>query len=187
MAPIVTKYGGNGDRSFIPSTIWADGVDLPHVINLVHYDTKDAYENFKIDPEFLAIEHLRSESTKIISFEGYLRGQPMPKITTELSDREYNIEIVTYKNGSSELYRKYEAEGEAKMKPYGFNVEFVLDVEPKSNSHNAPDIVKISYFNSVVEKQNFEKDPSHQLVEKILYPAAIGKVIWIAAKILPMK
>jgi uncharacterized protein (DUF1330 family) len=187
MAPIVSKYGGKGDRSFIPLTIWADAVDLPHVVNLVHYDTKDAYENFKMDPEFLAIEHLRSEATKIISFEGYLREHPMPKTTTEIFDRAYNIEIVTYKNGSSELYRRYEAEGESKMTPYGFNVEFVLDVDPKSNSLNGPDIVKISYFNSVVEKQKFEKDPSHQLIEKVLYPAATERVIWIAAKILPLE
>lgn len=182
MAPIVTRYGGAGDRSFQPSAIWADGIELPHIVNLVHYDSKKAYENFNNDPDFRKIEHLRSESTKIMSYEGYLQ---LEKASGDgLKDREYNIEIVRYKNGSPEAYREYEMKGEEKMKEYGFEVEFVLDIESKSSGKMQPDMAKVSYFKSAAGKTRFEQDPAHKDIEA-LYPSTIDSVIWISGKIHP--
>lgn len=180
MAPIVTKYGGTGDRSFQPSAIWADGMELPHIVNLVHYDSKKAYEDFNSDPSFKQIEHLRSESARIISYEGYLRVDS--RSDNGLLDREYNIEIVNYKNGSAALYHTYESEGESKMKEYGFKVEFILDIESKPSGKKQPDIAKISYFKDVNGKSNFERDPAHKKIEA-LYPSAIDSVVWISGKI----
>lgn len=181
MRPIVTRYGGAGDRSFQPSMIWADGMELPHIVNLVHYDTKESYHSFNNDLEFKKIEHLRSESTKLISFEGYLRvDNPSGN---GLSEREYNIEIVNYKDGKGDGYKKYEMEGESKMRKYGFEVEFTLDVEPKPSGIKQPDLIKISYFKNATGKADFEKDKDHKYVEQVLYPSAIDKVIWITGKI----
>jgi uncharacterized protein (DUF1330 family) len=183
MAPVVTRYGGAGDRSFQPSAIWAEGMDLPQVVNLVHYDSKEAYQNFNNDPDFKQIEHLRSESTKIISYEGYLRVAN--RSVQGLNEREYNIEIVSYKNGSPLAYSKYELEGEGKMREFGFDVEFILDLESKSSEEKQPHMAKVSYFNNAGCKMKFEKDAAHKEIEA-LYPSTIDSVIWISAKIHPM-
>lgn len=180
MAPVVTRYGGAADRSFQPSAIWAEGMELPQVVNLVHYDSKEAYQDFNDDPDFKQIEHLRSESTKIISYEGYLRlANPSGR---RLNDREYNIEILSYKNGSPAAYSKYELEGEGKMREYGFDVEFILDIESKPSEQKKPNMAKVSYFNDARCKMNFERDPAHKDIEA-LYPSTIDSVIWISAKI----
>jgi uncharacterized protein (DUF1330 family) len=180
MAPIVTRYGGAADRSFIPSSIWPDRMDIPHIVNFVHYDSKQAYQDFNMDSDFRKIEHLRSQSTKLISFEGY----PVLKnpINGDITKREYNIEIANYKPGAQSEYRKYEEEGEGKMREYGFDVEFVMKVESKPDSKLQPDFVKISYFKTATDKSNFEKDPSHKQVEA-LYPSVVDNVIWINARI----
>jgi hypothetical protein len=158
-------------------------MELPHIINLVHYDSKQAYTDFNNDPEFKKIEHLRSESTKLVSYEGYLN---LEKPSSDgLSERVYNIEIANYKNGLPDAYRKYEAEGESKMKKYGFEVEFILDIESKPSGTKQPDFAKISYFKNATDKTNFEKDPAHKDIEQILYPAAIDNAIWISGKIHP--
>jgi uncharacterized protein (DUF1330 family) len=184
MRPIVSKYGGIGDRSFQPSAIWAEGMELPHIVNLVHYDSKTAYTDFNNDPEFKRIEHLRSESAKLVSYEGYLRFENV--LSAGLKEREYNIEIVNCKNGAPDAYRKYEIDGETKIREYGFEVEFVLDIEPKPSGIQQPDFAKISYFKNSNDKAAFEKDPMHKFIEQTLYPSAIDSVIWMSAKIHPM-
>jgi uncharacterized protein (DUF1330 family) len=184
MRPIVSKYGGVGDRSFQPLAVWAERMELPHIVNLVHYDSKTAYMDFNNDPEFKRIEHLRSESTKLVSYEGYLRLENV--LPAGLKEREYNIEIVNYKNGVTDAYREYETEGEGKMKDYGFEVEFALDIEPRPSGMKQPDLVKISYFKNADDKAAFEKDPMHKTIEQSLYPSAIDSVIWISAKIHPI-
>jgi uncharacterized protein (DUF1330 family) len=183
LRPIVARYGGGADRIFQPTSIWAEGLEMPHVVNLVHYDSKKAFDEFKDDPEFKKIVHLRSESLKMISFEGYLAVENPS--SEGLRERDYNIELVYYKNGSPEAYRKYEEEGETRMKAYGFEVEFVLNIESKS-AERQPDFAKISYFKSATDKANFEKEPMHKTIEEELYPSAIDKVIWISGKIHPV-
>jgi uncharacterized protein (DUF1330 family) len=184
LRPIVAKYGGKADRIFQPTSIWAEGLELPHIVNLVHYDSKKAFDVFKDDPDFKKIVPLRSESIKMISFEGYLNVENSS--SAGLKERMYNIELVYYKNGLPETYRKYEAEGEKKMKDYGFEIEFVMAIEAQSVQERQPDLAKISYFKSAADKANFEKDPMHKTIEEALYPAAIDKVIWITGQIHPM-
>jgi hypothetical protein len=43
LPPTVARYGGAADLSLRPTTIWADRLDLPDIVNLVHYDDRDAY------------------------------------------------------------------------------------------------------------------------------------------------
>jgi uncharacterized protein (DUF1330 family) len=184
LRPIVARYGGKADKIFQPTSIWAEDLETPHIVNLVHYDSKKSFDEFRDDPDFKKIVHLRSESIKMISFEGYLAVEN-PSLEG-LKERLYNIELVYYKNGSPDAYRKYEAEGERKMKEYGFEIEFVLDVEAKSAEVRQPDLAKISYFKSATDRANFDKDPMHKTIEEELYPTAIDKVIWISGQIHPM-
>jgi hypothetical protein len=149
----------------------------------VHYDSKYAFEEFKADPAFQKIEHLRSESTKLISFEGYLTHQNVS--FDQLQEREYNIEIVNFKNSTPTAYQKYEDEGESKMKEYGFVVEYKMTVDGFPPSVPKPDLIKISYFSNVSDKTKFESDPMHKAIEQELYPNAIENVIWISGKIHP--
>lgn len=91
LPPVVARYGGAADRSFAVTSIQADGLAPPQVVNLVHYDSQDAYQRFNEDPDFRAIEHLRSESVSLMSFEGWLRSADPS--TDGLADRHYRIEI----------------------------------------------------------------------------------------------
>jgi hypothetical protein len=71
------------------------------------------------------------------------------------------------------------------MKKYGFDVEFILDIESKPSGMKQPDFAKVSYFKSAADKTNFENDPAHKHIEQTLYPNAIDNVIWISGKIHP--
>jgi uncharacterized protein (DUF1330 family) len=183
LRPVVAKYGGIADRIFQPTSIWAEGLETPHIVNLVHYDSKEAFEALREDPDFKKIVHLRSESIHMMSFEGYMSVEN-PSLEG-VKERLYNIELAYYRNRSPETYRKYEAEGEKKMKEYGFEIEYVMDMDVKSGEERQPDLAKISYFKSATDKSNFEKNPMHKTIEEELYPAAIDKVIWISGQIHP--
>lgn len=185
VGPIVQKYGGGMDKIFAPSSIYANGMEQPHIVNLVHYDSKEAYEKFVGDTEFKKIEHLRNESIKMMSFRGYLTIDNSS--FENLAERSYNIELANYKSGNNTAYKKYEEEGENKMKKYGFNVEFKLDIKEHTSTLNSPpDFAKISFFNNPSGMAEFEKDPAHKLIEEQLYPNATDNVIWITGVVHPM-
>jgi uncharacterized protein (DUF1330 family) len=125
--PVVARYGGAADVSLHPTTIWADGLDLPDVVNLVHCDDHDAFRRFQADPDFVRIEPLRAASVDLLTVEGYLTtADPSPAGTP---GRVYNIELASYRDGTGEAYRRYEERGEARMREYGYHVEYVLAAE----------------------------------------------------------
>jgi uncharacterized protein (DUF1330 family) len=174
MAPIVRRYGGAADGSFAPTAIHAAGLTTPDVVNLVHYDNRAAFDAFTNDPDFQQIKHLRDESVDLLSFEGRLAKKSPPD-----SGRTYGIEIVQFPNGSREAYQRYERDGESVMARYGFQVDYVLEIE--GSAEHRFDLVKISSFPSGADRAAFETDPLHQRVERELYPAAVGDLIWIDA------
>lgn len=185
VTPIVQKYGGGIDKMFAPSSIYAEDLEQPHIVNLVYYESKEAYTNFTNDPDFKAIEHLRNEGIDMISFRGYLNTNN-PSFEN-LEERMYNIELANYKDGDKSTYKIYENEGEDKMKKYGFETEFVLDIDVQSSPLNGQlDFAKISFFKNEASMSDFEKDPAHKLIEEELYPNATENVIWISGKIHPM-
>jgi uncharacterized protein (DUF1330 family) len=125
LQPVVARYGGAADRSFAVTSIEADGLAPPQVVNLVHYDSRDAYQRFNEDPDFRAIEQLRSGSVSLMSFEGRLRSaDPSPD---GLADRRYRIEIASAAGIS------YHPED---------RLEYVLDLE---HSAGGPDLAVVSY------------------------------------------
>jgi uncharacterized protein (DUF1330 family) len=131
MAPIVSRYGGAADRLFAPTAIHAHGITTPDAVNLVHYDNRAAFAAFTNDPDFLRIKHLRDESVDLLSFDGHLaRNHPAPPHPHSV----YGIEIVQFPNRSRDAYDRYETQGESVMARYGFQVEYVLDIDTRSPS-----------------------------------------------------
>jgi uncharacterized protein (DUF1330 family) len=180
LPPIVARFGGAADLSLRPGEIWADGLTLPDVINLVHYDSRQAYERFNADPDFAAIEHLRAGSVDLMTFEGYLTAaDPSPAGAPE---RVYNVELATYRDGSGAAYRAYEERGEARMRDYGYRVEYVLAAETAPAGRSRPDVIKISSFPDQAAKAAFEADPAHREMEEKLYPTATDHVVWLTGR-----
>jgi uncharacterized protein (DUF1330 family) len=178
MAPIVSRYGGAADRLFAPAAVHADGLTTPDAVNLVYYDDRAAFDAFTNDPDFQQIKHLRDESVDLLSFDGRLvRNHPAPPD----SDRVYGIEIVRFADGSRDAYRRYEREGESVMARYGFQVEYVLDIETTSAVDRRFDLAKVSSFPSSAQRAAFETDPMHAPIEQELYPTAVADLIWIDA------
>ena len=181
LAPVVTRYGGMADQVFTPTAIHPHGLELPDVVNLVHYDTKQAFTAFSADPAFHRIRHLREESIDMLAFGGRMR-QRMPAVVT--AERVFGIEIARFRGGDPAAYRRYEAEGEPVMRSHGFHVDYVLDLDADLDDSPASqryDLVKVSSFPSLRDKAGFERDPAHDRIETSLYPAAIDNVIWLDA------
>jgi uncharacterized protein (DUF1330 family) len=180
LPPIVARYGGAADLSLRPTAIQADGLRRPDVVNLVHYDDRQAFQRFNADPDFLAIEHLRAGSVDLMTFEGYLRPIHLPPAAPP--DRLYTVELATYRDGSGEAYRAYEQLGEARMREYGYRIEYVLDAETAPAGRPRPDLIKISSFPDEAARAAFEADPMHTEVEEKLYPAATDHVVRLTGR-----
>jgi uncharacterized protein (DUF1330 family) len=182
LAPIVNRYGGAADRLFAPTAIHADGLTTPDAVNLVHYDSRAAFATFTDDPDFHQIKHLRDESVDLLSFDGRLTSKhPAPSD----ADRVYGIEIVGFPDGSRDAYARYEREEESAMARYGFQAEYVLDIETSSAVDRHFDLAKITSFPSSGKRAAFEADPEHTRIEQEPYPAAVADLIWIDAKLRP--
>ena len=76
-------------------------------------------------------------------------------------DRLYNVELATYRDGTGEAYRAYEERGEARMREYGYRVEYVLAAETAPAGRPRPDVVKISSFPDRTARAAFDADPAH--------------------------
>jgi uncharacterized protein (DUF1330 family) len=180
LGPIVTRYSGAADISIEPTEIWADDLTLPQIVNLVHYDSKEAFERFNADPDFAAIVHLRDESVDLCAFGGWL--VTADRSTSGLAERLYHIELVRFPDGSPAAYRRYEAEGESVMRRYGFQVEYVVELEPQPGQAPQPQLAKISCFPNKRTSAEFHNDPAHKQIETQLYPAAVSEPIWITGR-----
>jgi hypothetical protein len=179
LPPIVARYGGAADLSLRPTTIWADGLDLPDIVNLVHYADRDAYQRFNTDPDFIRIEPLRAASVDLLTYEGYLTtADPSPAGTPE---RFYTVELATYRDGTGAAYRTYEERGENRMREYGYHIEYALAAETTPAGRPRPDLIKISSFRDEAARAAFEADPVHSEIEEKLYPAAVDHVVWLNA------
>jgi uncharacterized protein (DUF1330 family) len=182
LPPVVARFGGAADLSLRPTAIWADdGLTLPDVVNLVHYDDREAFERFGADPGFRAIEPLRAGSVDLYTFEGQLSvADPSPP---GAAHRLYNVELATYRDGSGAAYRDYEQIGEARMRHHGYHVEYRLDAETAPLGRPRPDVIKISSFPDPAAKAAFEADPAHAEIEQKLYPAGADNVVWLTGHV----
>jgi uncharacterized protein (DUF1330 family) len=150
MAPIVGRYGGALDRSYTPTAIQAEGLTVPDVINLVHYDSRAGFNAFLDDPDFLRIKHLRDESVTLLSVEGRLTlANPAPPDPR----RGYGIDIIR----APEDHRSA-----------GDEVEYLLDVETSSSVDRAPRLARISSLPKAERRKEFQADPMDIRVDATL-------------------
>jgi hypothetical protein len=75
----------------------------------------------------------------------------------------------------------YEERGEARMREYGYRVEYVLAAGTGPVGRPRPDLIKISSFPDEAARAAFDADPAHGQIEETLYPAATDHVIWLTA------
>jgi uncharacterized protein (DUF1330 family) len=150
LPPIVTRYGGAADLSLRPTAIWAGGLALPDIVNLVHYEDKEAYERFNADPEFQKIEPLRAGSVDLMTYEGYLRtADPSP---AGQNGRVYHVEVA---------YRTDEECDESLPHDYGYRVEYVLDPRTAPPGRPHPNLIRISSAPDEAAGSAFDADATH--------------------------
>jgi uncharacterized protein (DUF1330 family) len=183
MSPIVQRYGGGLERMLSPEVIYAEGIAKPDTINVVFYDSRDAFVAFTQDPELQKIVHLRSESIDMVAIGGLpIRGQ----VTDErLDERIYAVEMARFGSSGAAGYRAYEEQAGPIMQRYGYHVERVLAPDAVSGLPFTPDIVKVAYFDSPDGMDRVRRDPAHHRIESELYPSAVERSVWVIAKVHP--
>jgi uncharacterized protein (DUF1330 family) len=183
VAPVVRPYGGALACQFLPTSVYAEGMECPDVANLVYYESRAAYEAFTLDPAFREIVHLRSESIVMASVEGALAGTFAAGDRPE--QRIYVLELARLGPDRQQAYRAYEDEAEPVMKRYGYQVNCVMRPTGSSGLSFTPDLVKIASFTSVADLQRMHEDPAHSRIEKVLYPEAVAESVWLVANAAP--
>jgi uncharacterized protein (DUF1330 family) len=181
-APVVRRYGGDLERMLVPDTIYAEGVKKPDVVNIVYYDSRDAFHGLNKDPDFKAVVHLRSESIDMISIE----GAPIAgNVSSEaLANRVYLLEVGKFGAEGADGYRRYQELAEPVMKRYGYHVERIMSADSASGFPFTPDVVKVAYFDTPDGLDRMQKDPAHAKLDEA-YPASVPQSIWIVGKVHP--
>jgi len=180
MAPVVRRYGGALERALVPETVYAQGIFKPDTINVVHYDSREAYKAFNADPEFQAIEHLRAESIAMAGLGGLpVRGDV---VSGNASERLYVLELARLGPGGIQSYHAYEEQAEPVMRRFGYHVERVLAPDAVMGLPFTPDLAKVAYFDGLDGMDRLHKDPAHERIEKELYPEAVAESIWVVAR-----
>ena len=183
MGPIVRRYGGSLERQLAPESIYAQGVEKPDTINVVFYDSPEAFTAFNQDPEFKSIVHLRSESIDMVAIGGMPAGGEI--IEGRLAERVYTIEIARFGANGVSGYRSYEEQAEPIMRGYGYHVERALTPDAVSGLPFTPDVVKVAYFDGADGLDRLHGDPAHPRIETELYPSAVTQSVWVIAKVHP--
>lgn len=183
MGPIVARYGGNGERILTPVESFyggktGQGLTKPDMVNVVYYDSKEAYDNFENDPEFLKIKHLRSESIRMVAIGGKVKEGELK--SGKVQDRLYMIEFGYFKD-EGKAYKAYQKASKGFNQRVGLNSERVLVPDQVWGDIELPDLVTIKYIDQASDKSRMESDPDHSKIEE-LYGAAMRDLIWIEGK-----
>jgi uncharacterized protein (DUF1330 family) len=180
LAPIVSKYGGARERLIRPDAVFGEGVAKPDLVNVVYYDSKDAFTAFTRDPAFREIAHLRNQSIDMIAIDGSPVGGSV--FDEGLADRTYLVEIARYGDSGAAAYHAYEAEAAALYERHGLHVERMFTVDAAVGLHFRPDVVKIAYFDQADGMQRMHADPAHERIENELYPRAAPLSVWLTGR-----
>jgi uncharacterized protein (DUF1330 family) len=177
VTPVVAPHGGRLDRQITPTSFVGEGIQRPHVVNLVSSPSREAFDAFHRDEGFRRVVHLRSESTRMASAQGKsLRGEAQPG---DAQRRLYLVELARLADGGEAAYRAYEAEAEPVMARYGYRVERVFVPDSASGLPFTPDIVKVASFEDVDAIDRMHGDPMHRRIEQELYPRAVRESLWV--------
>ncbi len=182
MGPIVAKYGGNGERIISPvKSIYAGnaGIKQPDMINIVYYDSKEAYEKFENDPEFQKIKHLRTESIDMAGIGGFATEGEIK--SGAVADRLYMLEFAYFKDGNSRAYNSYKKKSKSFYEKHGLFTERVFKPVDVFGNIEMPDRVSVLYHDRETRKEELQNDPRHKEIED-LYAKSISDLIWIEGK-----
>jgi uncharacterized protein (DUF1330 family) len=183
VAPIVGRYAGGLERMLSPEQVSVATVTKPDTINIVFYDSHAAFSEFSRDADFQRIVHLRSESIAMATIAGFPVGGEL--VPGRLPDRVYAVELARFASGGAAGYREYEEQSEPLLQRHGHHVERVLAPREVSGFPFMPDIVKVAYFDALDGMQRLHRDPSHQRIERELYPRAVAESVWVFGKVHP--
>jgi uncharacterized protein (DUF1330 family) len=180
LAPVVRKYGGARERLIHPDAVYGDGVSKPDLVNVVYYDSKEAFTAFAQDPAFREIVHLRTSSIHMVAIE----GPPIAGAVTDegIADRSYLVEIARFGAGGAAAYHAYEAETAELYARHGLHVERALGVDGAAGLDFRPDVVKVAYLDHPDGMARMHADPAHVRIEKEVYPRAAARSVWIAGR-----
>jgi uncharacterized protein (DUF1330 family) len=180
--PVVGRYGGALERMLTPDVIYAEGVQKPDIVNIVYYDSREAFHAMHEDPDFKRIVHLRSESVDLFAIDGAPLAGTVSK--DGVAKRLYLLEVAKLRSGLAG-YRRYEEQADPVMSRYGYHVERVMSAEGASGFSFAPDIVKVAYFDTQDGMDKMHTDPEHARIETDLYPSAVEKSVWVIGRVHP--
>jgi uncharacterized protein (DUF1330 family) len=182
LAPIVEHYGGRLERRFTPDSMVAEGMTKPDFVNLVSYESSEAFQQFLADPRFAAIAQLRAESIEMAAVGGCSVRDGLDE--RGVASRLYVLEIARFGTGGTKGYAAYEAEAEPVMGPYGYHVErtVAVDRERVAGFTFTPDLVKVAYFDDPSGLTRLGHDPAHARIESELYAGAVVSSVWIVAR-----
>lgn len=181
MGPIVSKYGGAGERIITPVSSFFGGskakdMESPHMVNIVYYDSKESYEQFEKDPEFKKIVHLRDESIEMAGIGGFVEGGDL--VINDVANRLYMIEFAYYSDEKGKSFKKYEKEAKSYYEKYRLRNERILTPDNVFGGFEMPDKVSIKYIENKDDKPLMEQDGDHGRIEQ-LYGEAIRDLVWI--------
>ncbi len=181
--PVVEPYGGALERMLAPDALHGESMARPDIVNIVHYDSRDAFESLHRDPRFREIVHLRTESIEMAQAGGPpTRGA----VTADRLDRRlYLVEVARFGPRGADGYQQYEQEAEPLMARHGYRVERVLIPDSSSGFPFEPDIVKIACFPDAECMERMHRDPAHARIENELYPSAVAQSTWLTASVHP--
>jgi len=182
LTPIISKYGARAERVIQISSFFdshkGEKMDQPHVINIVSYKSKKAFEQFEKDPEFSKLQSLRNQAIEISGINGSSKAKKF--IDGEASNRVYMVEFVNYKK--KKMYNKYLKKAKRLYSRHNHHTELTL--QPDSyfgNLKEMPNLVNIMYYDNAASKENMQKDKNHKEVENS-YAAAVSGLIWVEGK-----
>ncbi len=183
MGPIVSKYGGAGERIITPVSSFYGGktgknMEPPHMVNIVYYDSKESYKSFSNDPEFKKIVHLRDESIEMAGISGEVLGGDLTP--GEVAQRLYMIEFAYY-NDNGKGFRQYEKASKGYYDKYELRNERILKPDEVFGNIEMPDQVTIKYLSNENNRSAMESDKDHSNIEE-MYNASIRDLIWIEGK-----
>lgn len=181
VGPVVAKYGGSLERMLAPQDIQGGDVSVPDIVNIVYYDSEDAYAAFERDPEFLEIKQKRTDSIDMLALEGHSSlgsvvegGEP---------ERLYLLELADFGSDGEAGYRRYVQRADAFMSPYGFHVEREIAVRRFDDGLGvAPNVARVTYFDEGDGLEKAHSVPGHEELEAG-YNAAVGKSLWLVGSV----
>ena len=179
LGPVVSKYGGFAERIIMPESIYPDSIDKPDMVNIVYYDSEEAYRQFEKDPEFLALKPLRAQAIDMKGINARPSGGQL--IDGDLQNRPYMVELAYFKDGNPQGFEAYKKKATPLMREFGFRTERSLEPVSVFGGIKKPDVVNIHFFEDEAQRAQFESDPRHAEVEG-LYSAAIEDLIWIEGR-----